>query len=506
MASARYWRLIGCMPYGYGSDLVLSELALYAGATRVDTGLTCTYSPNSGSLSALSDTTFATSCSFSALALSMSNFEFRWDLGSAQEVTSLVVGSGTSKPSYLAQAVLQASSDGLRWISVSRMQGVTYPGASAYTEVSKFKVANPTFLARFDGTDGAQTINNAYGTTPAFTFSTGVALSTAQKYAGSASMYFPGTDKVLYSSAQPHAGSFNSSTRQSMSAWVYYDNASYPATWLRIASAWDGYSSSTLQEGWVLLMSATGALNCNFFFNTAFPGSPNVTLLSADGLIPMQTWTNVAWDRDGDNFNLYVNGQVVDSETLLNAGTFGGLAIRQFAIGCTNANVANVPWKGYIDEFMLLDDAAIYNGLAFTPGVWEDQVGDSPSTYSDDASTALTVSSRDILTFSNPTTNTQVKMKVADLPRRDMLLGGNGIITGTVKEKSTPSNVPLYRRVRLIEQRSGYTLAETWSNATTGAYSFANIDRSLKYTVVSYDHTGLYRAVIADNLTPDLMT
>lgn len=87
-----------------------------------------------------------------------------------------------------------------------------------------------------------------------------------------------------------------------------------------------------------------------------------------------------------------------------------------------------------------------------------------------------------------------------------MYFGGNGIIVGTVKEKSTPSNIPLYRRVRLVEQRIGYVVAETWSNATTGAYSFANIDRSRKYTVVSYDHTGFYRAVIADNLTPDLMS
>lgn len=100
-----------------------------------------------------------------------------------------------------------------------------------------------------------------------------------------------------------------------------------------------------------------------------------------------------------------------------------------------------------------------------------------------------------------------VKKKSSDAIKvKDLYWGGNGVINGTVKEKSTPINVPLHRRVRLIDQRSGLVVAEAWSNETTGAYSFANIDRSRVYTVISYDHTTLYRAVIADNLTPDLMT
>lgn len=505
MPSARYWRLIGCKPYGYGADLSLSEVALYAGATRVDAGLTCTYTPSSGSLSNLADVSTASLCTFTHASFSKPNFALAWDLGSAQDVTSIDIGSADNKSSYLAEGLLQASSDGTVWVSVSRIRGLTYPGANALTSVANFKVVDPTFLARFDGTNGTQTISNAYGATPTFTFSTGVALSTAQKYSGTASMYFPGTDKLLYSSTQPHAASFTSSTQQSMSAWIYYDNASYLANLLRVGSAWDTYNSNASQEGWVLLVDPTGALNCNFFFNNSFPGSPNVILYSPAAAIPLQTWTHVAWDRRGDNFWLYVNGQVVDSETLTNAGTFAGMATRQFAIGCTNANPANTPWKGYIDEYMLLNGAAIFGGLSFTPGPWTEQTGDSPSTYAAAPDVLIETASFDKVLFANPTTNTQVKAPEQSA-RLDVYFGGNGIIVGTVKEKSTPSNIPLYRRVRLVEQRSGYVVAETWSNATTGAYSFANIDRSRKYTVVSYDHTGFYRAVIADNLTPDLMS
>jgi hypothetical protein len=74
-------------------------------------------------------------------------------------------------------------------------------------------------------------------------------------------------------------------------------------------------------------------------------------------------------------------------------------------------------------------------------------------------------------------------------------------LTGTVAERGTP-NAPLRRRVNLIEQITGRVIRETWSDAATGAYSFPNIMGGRKYTVVSYDHTGFYRAVIADSLEP----
>ena len=76
---------------------------------------------------------------------------------------------------------------------------------------------------------------------------------------------------------------------------------------------------------------------------------------------------------------------------------------------------------------------------------------------------------------------------------------GTATLTGTVT--NFPAQ-PVARRVILIEERSGRVIRETWSDATTGVYSFPNIMGGRKYTVVSYDHTGFYRAVIADNLEP----
>ena len=85
---------------------------------------------------------------------------------------------------------------------------------------------------------------------------------------------------------------------------------------------------------------------------------------------------------------------------------------------------------------------------------------------------------------------------------KDLYFGGHGAITGTVKEKHTPSNTPVYRRVRLIRDRDGRFVQETWSDPITGAYSFSDLDPVETYTALSYDHTGNFRAVAADKLTP----
>jgi len=81
-------------------------------------------------------------------------------------------------------------------------------------------------------------------------------------------------------------------------------------------------------------------------------------------------------------------------------------------------------------------------------------------------------------------------------------VGGTSRITGTVKV--TPAT-PVARKVRLYRELDGHLMAQTWSNATTGEYSFDNIPPGFAYTVLSYDHTELYRAVVADRLLSEPM-
>lgn len=87
----------------------------------------------------------------------------------------------------------------------------------------------------------------------------------------------------------------------------------------------------------------------------------------------------------------------------------------------------------------------------------------------------------------------------------DAYHGGVGIVYGTVKEKHTPDNTPLHRRVLLIDEASRLTIRETWSDAASGAYEFRGIREGVKYSVLSYDHTGQYGAAVGDNITPELI-
>lgn len=87
--------------------------------------------------------------------------------------------------------------------------------------------------------------------------------------------------------------------------------------------------------------------------------------------------------------------------------------------------------------------------------------------------------------------------------RKDVHFSGHGFIAGTVKEKGQPDQ-PLVRRVQLISENTSVLVAETWSDAS-GHYRFELLDPAQRYTVISYDYKQLYRAVIADNLKPELM-
>lgn len=92
----------------------------------------------------------------------------------------------------------------------------------------------------------------------------------------------------------------------------------------------------------------------------------------------------------------------------------------------------------------------------------------------------------------------------ATIGQRNIYQGGSGRVYGTVKEKGTP-NAPLWRRVRLFDELNNLLVREQWSDPVTGAYSFDYVDTTRRYTVLSYDHTGAYRAVVADGQIPELI-
>lgn len=80
---------------------------------------------------------------------------------------------------------------------------------------------------------------------------------------------------------------------------------------------------------------------------------------------------------------------------------------------------------------------------------------------------------------------------------------GPGVVSGTVKVLALPENMPVFRRLRLHEQKSGKLVREVWSDALTGAYSFTGL-RMTVYYVTGFDHTGTYGGVIETDLVPEV--
>lgn len=80
---------------------------------------------------------------------------------------------------------------------------------------------------------------------------------------------------------------------------------------------------------------------------------------------------------------------------------------------------------------------------------------------------------------------------------------GVGVITGSVEVKGNPENTPVVRPVRLYQDDTGEFLRETKSLAD-GSYSFSGLDPMSRYFVVSFYMSSAYRAVVADNLKPEV--
>jgi len=92
--------------------------------------------------------------------------------------------------------------------------------------------------------------------------------------------------------------------------------------------------------------------------------------------------------------------------------------------------------------------------------------------------------------------------RTIDISPRNIYFSGHGQISGTVKEKGNP-NTPLARRVQLYSAFTQLLVAETWSNEQ-GHYRFDNLDTEQRFTVISHDHTGHYRSIIANDLPPEV--
>lgn len=84
------------------------------------------------------------------------------------------------------------------------------------------------------------------------------------------------------------------------------------------------------------------------------------------------------------------------------------------------------------------------------------------------------------------------------------LLGSRvGVIDGYTESKGTP-NVPLACKVRLLRERDGMVVRETRSNPVTGYFRFTELADQETYFLLAHYPDRTFRAVAADNLSPEV--
>ena len=211
-------------------------------------------------------------------------------------------------------------------------------------------------------------------------------------------------------------------------------------------------------------------------------------------LLPsLNAWHHIALTRSGSTWTMWVDGVSIGS------ATYAGAVVTpstQFQIGWSST--PDSYFHGYIGGFRFTKGVARYT-TTFTPPT---QFGEDSFIDETISPTALVHPTNPPVLLYTPSVPPPTSAAVGHMREHtffDAYNGGVGNIIGTVKEKNTPANTPLHRRVLLVDEASRITIRETWSDPITGAFEFRGVKQGVKYSTISYDHLHNYRAVIADN-------
>lgn len=118
----RYWRWTGFAWSGERVDI--SELRVVNGSTPIAADMTSSSSPSYYGLYYLTDGSFGSACTW----WNPAGLWIVADLGSAQEVTGMQVGSAGNPGEYPTDVTLQWSDDNSSWTTFGTWSGLTYPG------------------------------------------------------------------------------------------------------------------------------------------------------------------------------------------------------------------------------------------------------------------------------------------------------------------------------------------------------------------------------------------
>lgn len=457
MPAARYWRLTGMAAHGR-SDVELSELQAFESAgggalspVAAAPTITCSAPIVSGTVANLTDGNLATALRLDprppAAALVLD-----YGASASPDLAAVRLGSAADRSRFLARCDLQYSTDGTTWVQSAALGQFPWPGANAYTSV-----AAATVFDTLNAADAA---------------SSGVSISGDGRTAtsGGAQLWANVRSRQAKSSGKWYLEATSLSSAGSTIA-IAIGVANGSAALGPSGSAYPGADLHAV----AIYTSETRA-----YRNGAIIGTGTNTTVQNGGVIGM------ALDLDAGTITWYLNGGQIWTTNSLPSGPL------RVIVGAYGGASARINFG---------QDAFAYSPPAGFAGFGELSQGSNfePLTLGgiEDASPLLIAG------------DTVGGATVAGMPPREALRDledfGAFRIVGTVKEKALPSNLPLRRRVQLFDQVGGRLVREAWSDAATGAYAFHGIRGDRRYFVVAFDHTESYRAVIADNLTPEPM-
>ena len=206
-----------------------------------------------------------------------------------------------------------------------------------------------SLLLHFDGSNGSTTFTDNSPSPKTVTSNNGAAISTAQSKFGGASGLFDGTDDYLsinYNSA------FNFGTNSfTWESWIYPTNIS------GIDGIYATSGGSGVNPKFVIHLNAgTPSIHYNNLTNG------NDLYTTATSAVSINTWTHLAFVRNGSNWTWYINGNSAGTGTNNTNITFTS---QPTYIGYGGEDYFT-PFNGYIDELRITNGVARYTGN-FTP-------------------------------------------------------------------------------------------------------------------------------------------
>lgn len=475
MPSARYWRITSVVTYA-GGDLELSEVALYEGATRVFGAVTSTVAPVSGSLADLSDDGFGTSVTWDGKKVILPGFAIVFDMGAPVNVTSAGV-AGPSHAAFPAVLILEYSSDGAQWARSGTMQ---------FDYVSSAYISAPVYMDPFAD---KVTLRLSAGASNSIVDTSQFARSVSVVGANQGSSNNGMLEPYCWSFSGGHLGvAYADGLNFRDSDFCLEGRAVLDAGKTGYMGVVDLRGSAAWNASWTLFIDPP-----NRSFNI-YDGTINSTFLSTglNALPPAGTWFHWRVSRSGSTTFINIEG-VVYGAANWNPPNTAASGIR---IGASQNN--DQFFYGRMEKLRFTKSES-RGTLGFYPldAVSVDSAVPPKMPRRTPAANPVLIGEQ-VLGATQPLTG-------APPSQFDIYDAGRGRIVGTVKEKNTPTNIPLKRRVVLLSMPGSRAIRETWSDPTTGSYAFTEVAMDRVYTVVSYDHTGIYRGVVADNLTPELM-